>query len=136
MASSKGKFVQRCAYCGSDKNTLTGGHVLSKNLYPDSLPDAKRIMVPECIECKRIWEDAEPHFRNIIVSIWNPNEVNRNDSRYGKVLRSFEKKDGKRRVEELASLLKPEQVEGKDRHLIYPLSDDRFSIIIRRIVRV
>ena len=35
------------------------------------MPTAMRITVSECTDCKKIWEDAEPHFRNILLGIWN-----------------------------------------------------------------
>jgi hypothetical protein len=108
--------------------------VFPRSLYPDSLPSAKRITVPECDRCKELWEDAEPHFRNVLLTIWNP-EVAPTDSRTQKFWRSFDEKDGYRRAKELANLFTPAIVAGQERSKIYPAKDERFSLIIRRIVR-
>ena len=123
-----------CAYCGTIDLPRTRGHVFPRAIYPDSLPNAKRITVPECDQCKTLWEDAEPHFRNILLTIWNP-EAAPTDSRSQKFLRSFDHKDGHRRAKELASLFTPAVVAGQDRSKIYPAKDERFNLVLRRIVR-
>ena len=55
--------------------------MIPQSIYPDSLPDAQRITVPECLDCKALWEDAEPHFRNIMIAIWDPEMIVK-DNRY------------------------------------------------------
>lgn len=125
---------QPCAYCGSESNLRGKGHVFPRSIYPDALSGARRITVPECEACKALWEDAEPQFRNVIVSIWDP-EVAPTDSRTSKLWRSFDKVDGRRRLRDLSALLRPEQVAGKSRAKIYPEEDERFCLILRRIFR-
>ena len=123
-----------CAYCGTKTVKRTKGHILPRSIYPDSLPNAKRITIPECIECKSIWEDAEPHFKNILISIWNSDTLP-SDSRTNSMWRGFLEKDGQRRVKELLALIEPAQSDGKSREMIYPAKDLKFNLILRRIVR-
>lgn len=123
-----------CVYCGSKIIKRTKGHILPKSMYPDSLPNAKRITVAECLACKAIWEDAEPHFKNILLSIWN-SEALPSDSRVKSMWRGFQEKDGQRRAKELLELFVPAQADGKDREIIYPAKDPKFNLILRRIVR-
>lgn len=123
-----------CAYCGTTEIDRTGGHVISKNLYPDSLPNAKRIIVPECKECKALWEDAEPHFRNIMIAIWNPEKIAK-DSRYESMKRSLVQCDGVRRFREFTDQLVSVNTPEGDREMIYPAKDSRCNLILRRIVR-
>jgi len=125
---------QPCAYCGLKDSPRTRGHVLPRSMYPDSLPNAKRITVPECDVCKAIWEDAEPHFKNIILAIWNSDQLPE-DNRVEKMWRGFRQKDGRRRAREFHELIRPAQIADKDRELIYPAKDARFNLILRRIVR-
>lgn len=123
-----------CAYCGTTTSARSRGHVFPRSIYPDTLPNAKRITVPECDECKALWEDAEPHFRNILLSIWDP-ETPPADSRAQKLWRGFDEKDGRRRARDLADLFRPAQVAGENRTKVYPAKDARFNLILRRIVR-
>lgn len=123
-----------CAYCGTTLSTRGKGHVFPRSIYPDTLPNVYRITVPECNECKALWEDAEPHFRNVLLSIWD-SETALTDTRAERLWRSFDANDGHRRVRELAGMFRPEQVAGTDRTKIYPAEDERFNLILRRIVR-
>lgn len=123
-----------CAYCGTTEIERTKGHVIPKSLYPDSLSSAKRITIPECTECKALWEDAEPHFRNIMIAIWHPEQIVK-DSRYLSMQRSLEKCDGVRRFLDFTKLLVPARTPDGDREMIYPAKDPRINLILRRIVR-
>ena len=125
---------QPCAYCGRTDIVRTRGHVLSRNWYPDTLPNALRITVSECEECAAIWGDAEPHFRNILLSIWN-SEALPVDSRVNAMWRSFQLPDGRRRASNLLSLFRPAQLSTEYREVIYPANEDSFNLILRRIVR-
>lgn len=121
-----------CAYCGTDRFKRTKGHVLPRSMYPNTLPTAKRITVSECLECKKLWEDAEPHFRNIILSIWD-SEMLPSDNRVASMLRSFKQLDGLRRA--TALLARIESTAGSERETIYPAKDPQFNLVLRRIVR-
>lgn len=103
-------------------------------MYPDSLPQVKRITVPECDACKAIWEDAEPHFKNILLAIWNPDSLP-TDNRVASMWRGFQQRDGKRRTRDLLSLIKSTTVGTTTRERIYPAQDPNFNLILRRIVR-
>ena len=107
--------------------------MISKHLYPETLSKIHRITVPECIECKKIWDDVEPHFRNIMIAMWNPDKIVKDD-RYEKMLRSLKECDGKRRYNDLVQQI----VRGSkpsDRDVIFPARDPRCNLILRRIVR-
>ena len=125
---------QPCAYCGRTDIIRTRGHVLSKNLYPDNMLTAKRITVAECKCCEKLWADAEPHFRNILLSIWNSESLPV-DSRVDAMWRSFDLIDGPRRASDLLSLFPQNQIATKDRELICPANGESFNLILRRIVR-
>ena len=123
-----------CAYCGATAVDRTRGHVFSKNLYPKSLSDVKRILVPECLNCKARWEDADPHFRNVVLAAWHP-EKHPEDSRYEKMRRSFSHCDGTRRLRDLTQCMREFQIEGKVRRKIYPMEDLKFVLVLKRIIR-
>ncbi len=125
---------QPCAYCGTTEKKRTKGHVIPKSLYPASLPDVQRITVPECLDCKALWEDAEPHFRNIMIAIWDPETIVE-DGRWRKMQRSMWKCDGPRRYEDFIDLLVEENTAKGKRHAIYPDKEPRHNLILRRIVR-
>lgn len=123
-----------CAYCGKVAEDTTKGHVISRSLYPDSLPNIQRITVPECPECKLIWERAESSFRNIMIAIWNPEQIEK-DNRYEKMMRSFRKSDGHSRFRHFMNCLVSESSSDGERDLIYPIKDPEFNLILRRIIR-
>lgn len=112
----------------------TKGHVIPRSLYPDSLPKAKRIIVPECTDCKTLWEDAEPHFRNIMVAIWDPDRIVE-DNRFAALQRSLLKCDGPRRHKKLAELFVSVVTPNGPREKIFPAKDTGFNLILRRIIR-
>ena len=128
-------FINKsCAYCGRTEGNSTKGHVIPRSLYPNNLPAAKRITVPECVQCKKLWEDAEHQFRNIMLAIWNPNEVP-GDNRYENLRRSFTKCDGLRRHNDLMNAIKHVKIDDQNRDMIYPANDNNFNLILRRIIR-
>lgn len=96
--------------------------------------DVKRITVPECKVCKAIWEDAEPHFKNLILAIWNADALPL-DTRVASMWRGFQQCDGSRRARDVYELIKTGTVNGAAREWIYPAQDARFNLILRRIVR-
>lgn len=99
------------------------------------MPNAKRITVPECEGCKAIWEDAEPHFRNILLSIWSPDELP-SDSRVHSMWRGFSKKeDGRRRAKAVLRQFRAVEVGTDTATKIFPDDDPVFNLILRRIVR-
>lgn len=98
------------------------------------MPNTKRITVPECDDCKAVWEDAEPHFKNTLLSIWNPDELP-DDSRVQGMWRGFDEKDGKRRAKDLARQFRSIEIGTDTRTKIYPDDDPVFNLILRRIIR-
>jgi hypothetical protein len=53
-----------------------------------------------------LWVDAEPHFRNIIIAIWDPEQAVM-DNRYESMARSLLKCDGPRRFREFVEQIVP-----------------------------
>ena len=120
-----------CAYCGSSNSPHTKGHVISKNLYPAEI---QAITVPECIDCKKIWEGSETIFRNIMMAIRDPEKVSK-DEKYACMLRSFKRSDGPHRLTELLDLIVPAPPPNQGREMLYPAKNPDFNLILRRIVR-
>lgn len=108
--------------------------MLPRSMYPDALAQAKRITVPECESCKAVWEDAEPHFRNIILALWNSDALPA-DSRVESMWRGFRESDGRRRARDVSSLMRSVDIGSTTREKIYPAQDPRFNLILRRVVR-
>lgn len=123
-----------CAYCGTTAVDRTKGHVVPRSIYPSLLPNAQRLTVPECLDCKKHWENADPHFRNILITIWNPEKTVK-DNRFNKMARSFTKRDGQRRFKELTGQFVTTANAGQVREIIYPARDEQFNLVLRRIVR-
>jgi len=126
---------QPCAYCGTRDTSRTKGHVIPQSLYSLSLPySVQWITVPECLNCKAVWEDVEPHFRNVMLAIWDPEKVIKDD-RFYKMDRSFYKLDGQRRLRELVGRFVPVVTPKGEREMLFPDKDPACNLIFRRIVR-
>lgn len=124
-----------CAYCGSKDHPRHKGHVISQNLYPSNTPSTiQRRRVTECAECKKLWEDAEAQFRNILTVAGEPNDPVL-ELWNGSVARSFDHKSGARWVRDLAQQLVPVETVGGPRYAVYPDRDHRVMTVIRRIIR-
>jgi hypothetical protein len=50
-------------------------------------------------------------------------------------LRSFEKVDGPRRLDDLFRQMSPVETSGGIRHMVYPAQDERFMRVLRKVVR-
>lgn len=126
----------RCAYCGKFLERLTREHVVPSSLYPSSKENSKvqRITVPACHDCNHGWSDDEAHFRNVLTVAGEPNDVAR-ELWNGKIKRSFEKGDGRRRFIDLYDQMQSIKTESGERHKIFPANDSRFLRIMRKIVR-
>jgi hypothetical protein len=64
----------------------------------------QRITVPACRDCNHGWSDDEAHFRSVLTIAGEPNEVAR-ELWNGKIKRSFQKVDGRRRFIDLYNQL-------------------------------
>jgi len=128
--------VKACAYCGSLAEQLDLEHVIPRCLYPSSKAKSKvqRLTVPACNQCNNGWSDDEAHFRNILLISGEPNQPVR-DLWKTTALRSFEKVDGPRRLDDLFRQMKPVSTSAGNRHMVYPAQDERFMRVIRKIVR-
>ena len=124
-----------CAYWGQP-NATDREHVIPKCLYPNSKSTSKvqRLTIPACHACNESWSEDEAHFRNVLLMSGEPNPPVI-ELWEGKVDRSFKKKDGKRRLSDLAQLMVPVEVDGVKRSMIYPGKDPKTMRVIRKIVR-
>jgi hypothetical protein len=128
--------MKNCAYCGKDISKGEREHVFPRCLYPDSksISKTQRITVLSCTECNNGFADDEAHFRNVLTLAGKPNAA-RKEIWDEKVEPSFSHIDGKRRIADLISLMKPVKIQSTDRQLIFPGKDPRVSRIIKKIIR-
>jgi hypothetical protein len=124
-----------CAYCGLKDHPREKGHVFPDNIYPSGLdPRVQYRTVPECTECKKIWQDAEAHFRIIIAIAGDPN-AHVQELWDGPISRSFDKSSGPRWVRDVREQLVPVETESGPRHAVYPERDSMVMLVMRKIVR-
>jgi hypothetical protein len=128
---------KKCAYCGNPSDKRDREHVIPSNLYPSSKNKSKiqRLTIPACNKCNNSWADDEAHFRNILVTSGDPSTPERNELFYQKVLPSFDKVDGNKRLFDLIVQLKPVIVNGELRDKIFPGNDPRVVRVVRKIIR-
>ena len=128
--------MKKCAYCGKDVQKGEREHVFPRCFYPESKNNSKvqRITVLSCSECNRSFADDEAHFRNVLSIAGDPNQAKK-ELWEQKVLPSFSLDDGKRRMSDLISLMKPVIVQNTDRHMVYPSEDPRVLRVISKIIR-
>jgi hypothetical protein len=124
-----------CSYCG-ERLATDREHVFPRNLYPVSKSGSlvQRLTIPSCNECNKGWSDDEAHFRNVLALAGEPNEARR-ELWETTIRRSFKERDGIRRVRDLVEMLHPVEIDGNDRHKVYPGQDDRVLRIIKKIIR-
>jgi hypothetical protein len=131
MRKPKGK----CACCGASGIPLERGHVVPKNLYPDSRRISEQLItVPECHACNHGWSDDEAYFRGVLLLAGEPNEPVR-ELWETKLKRSLDENDGPRRAAELVEKFVSLSVDGSERKMIYPGRDERIIRIIKKIIR-
>lgn len=123
-----------CAYCGGRASTFD--HVVPKGLYPMSARkgNIQLLTVPACTKCNESYSDDEEHFRNVITCL-GENLPLVSELFYDKVNASFVKGKSLRHLRQLVDLMKAyENSEGK-RYVIYPMKDERFVRILKKIFR-
>jgi hypothetical protein len=133
----KRKRLKKCAYCGvheTDEVPFTRDHVIPKCLYPATRRDLNLIVVDACAPCNNGFSDDEVHFRTMVALAGESNSVVK-ELWNTKIVRSFDEKDGLRRVRQVLKHTAKVQLEGKDRLIIFPGQDVRVVRIIKKIVR-
>ncbi len=125
---------KKCAYCGLQEGTCTGGHVIPDCMYPDK-SDARiqRLKVPECPACGATWLHDEDHFRSVILMCGEANEL-ANEKWHGSVSRSFGYAGGPRSVRDIHELMNSVPT-LPGRYMIYPERDERVMRVLRKIIR-
>jgi hypothetical protein len=125
-----------CAYCGKSSVRVTREHAIPAALYPPSKTNSnvQRITIPACRDCNHGWSDDEAHFRNVLTVAGEPNEAAR-ELWNGKIKRSFQKVDGRRRFIDLYDQMQSIQTDDGERHKVFPANDSRFLRILRKIAR-
>jgi hypothetical protein len=111
--------------------------VFPKCLYPPSKSNSKvrRLTVPACRNCNSSWADDEAHFRNVLVLAGEAPNAARQELWGKTVLRSFDKFDGLKRVQDLIAIMKPVMVAGNERFMVFPANDDRVMHVVRKVIR-
>ena len=124
-----------CAYCGKGLGPKpTKEHVFPQGLYALSRRSSyEPLIVFVCSACNNSWSDDEALFRNVVTLAGEANQA-ASDLFKGKITRSFGKCDGQHRIEQLLDIMRPVQVDGVQRQMIYPGEDERVLRIIRKIV--
>lgn len=127
---------QACAYCGTVCVKAEREHVVPSCLYPRTkrVPGLQLLTVPACSTCNHSWEDDEAHFRNVIVISGDATPSAR-ELWETKALPSFDYADGRRRLEDLFSLLVPTETPGGPRQMIFPARDERVLRVVRKSIR-
>lgn len=128
-----------CAYCGSkaEDNPQTKGHVLQRSLFPEKgFEFVQRITVPECMNCKAIWQDAEDEFRSFMVLGAEGDNDHANEQWDGPVNRSFQRKeDGIQRMEAVLRYLAPRQTSSGEGPRLFPHRSKNVHLVVKKMVR-
>ena len=127
---------RQCAYCGEVVSQTTQDHIFPRGLFPSSVMPLKvnRLTVPACSTCNSSFSDDEAHFRNVIVLAGPESEV-ATQLWAGKIRRSLQRPDSRRRLLDLSDILEQTVVDGVDRLTIYPARDERVLRVVRKSVR-
>jgi hypothetical protein len=124
-----------CAYCGGTDTRRERGHVIPRCMYPaNAAPQVQRPTVPECQRCKVAWQDAENHFRNVLVIAGEPNSAVM-EQWEGPVLRSFGHSSGRRWLADLYEQMVEVDTPVGVQHKVYPARDPRVMLVVRKIIR-
>lgn len=127
--------VKQCAYCGT-LDATDREHVVPRCLYPKSLrcSGVNLLTVPACNACNNSWSEAEAHFRNILMLAGEPSPAV-HEIWQDKVIPSFAKADGQKRLRDIWREMVPTVVDGRARHVVYPARDPQVMAIVRKIIR-
>jgi hypothetical protein len=126
-----------CAYCGKPALKQDKEHVFPRCLYPPSKTQSnvQRLTIPACKSCNNGWSDDEAHFRNILTVAGDPNP-SRLELFNTNVMRSFDKADGIRRMDDLLVKMKPVKMDnGSSRQMVYPGEDKQVLRVVKKVVR-
>jgi hypothetical protein len=129
----------RCAYCGSEipEGDLVKEHVIARGLYGPGKARSRvqRLRIPACSGCGHSWDDDEAHFRLVTVLAGEAVNAPRRELWKGKIASSLRQVDAHRRARDVAQHMRPVQLDGRTRYLIYPGDDPRCRRVVRKIVR-
>ena len=127
--------MSSCAYCGVTEGKLTRDHVIPSCLYPPSKYTSKvqRLTVPACDRCNGSWADDEPHFKSMLELAGDSNAVVK--ELFPITLRSFEKEDGERRLEDLYQQMKPIATAEGQRNMVFLGDNHRVMRVVKKVIR-
>src|SRR4030042_5934571 len=113
MGKLKTPMPTMCSYCG-ERIATDNEHVFPHNLYPISKAQSRvqRLTIPSCNDCNKGWSDDEAHFRNVLALAGEPNDARR-ELWQTTIRRSFEKKDGARRLRDLVESMRSVEINGE-----------------------
>ena len=109
--------------------------MIQRSIHPSGCdPTIQRRTVPECSVCKKIWQEAETQFRNIMMVAGAPNAFVQ-ALWDGPVTRSFDKASGLRWLRDLTAQMVPLETPNGPRHAVYPDRDELVMTVVRRTIR-
>ena len=126
-----------CSYCGQVVDKTEREHVFPRCLYPPSKgkSQVQRLTVEACRKCNGSWSNDEAHFRNVLVLTGDTPNAPRRELWDGKIRRSFDQPDGAKRIADLLALMKPVDIDGVERQMIYPGEDEKVLRVVRKVIR-
>jgi len=132
------KSSNKCVYCGKDFPE-TMDHIPPKSLFPSPRPN-NLITVPCCEQCNKSFEENDEYFRNVIVVDEKVAQQPEARKLVKKVIRSFDRPEGFKKVKEWRSRLKFAEVQTKGGIFtgikpIYEIESDKIRCVINRITK-
>jgi len=124
-----------CSYCG-ERIATDREHVFPRSLYPASKASSRvqRLTIPSCNVCNNGWSNDEVHFRDVLALAGQPNE-SRRELWETTIHRSFRQPDGACRIKNLVDSMRPVEIDGRPRHMVYPGQDRRVVRVVNKVVR-
>jgi hypothetical protein len=127
---------EKCAYCGREDVLLEREHVVPRCIYPNSRATSRiqRLTVPACRECNGAFSVDEPHFRNMLAIVDQPNNVIQ-ELWQTKIRPSFEKCDGRKQANDILEKMEKVLTEDGERQQVRLGDNERVMRIVRKVAR-
>lgn len=101
----------------------------------DKDPKIQWPVVPECEECRKIWQDAESLFRIVAVLASKEGNAAAEEQWFGSIKRSFDHASGPKWLAEMLSYLTPVEVDGRLHLQVHPAKVAKAMTVLRRTIR-
>jgi hypothetical protein len=95
-----------------------------------------RIVVPECVKCKAIWQNAEDNFRSLMVLVAADDNQHAGAQWNGPIRRAHgREKDGKLRMRDLLKWTVTEKTPEGETSTLHLANIENVNLVIRKMVR-